>query len=181
MLAENKLDDRAYELNFAAARLAREVADEFSTRRQAALRRRLHGAHHQGPQRHRRHHLRRSFATDYYEQAKGLVEGGADFLLIETCFDTRQRQGRPARDRATAARARASAFPSWSRVTIERMGTMLAGQTVDALYASIAHADLLSVGLNCATGPEFMTDHIRTLHEMASHAHLLLSERRAAE
>ena len=52
--------------------------------------------------------------------------------------------------------------------TIEPMGTMLAGQTADALYASIAHADLLSVGLNCATGPEFMTDHIRTLHEMAS-------------
>ena len=52
--------------------------------------------------------------------------------------------------------------------TIEPMGTMLAGQTADAFYASIAHADLLAVGLNCATGPEFMTDHIRTLHEMAS-------------
>ena len=51
--------------------------------------------------------------------------------------------------------------------TIEPMGTMLAGQTADAFCASIAHADLLSVGLNCATGPEFMTDHIRTLSEMA--------------
>ena len=47
--------------------------------------------------------------------------------------------------------------------TIEPMGTMLAGQGVDALYASIMHVPLLSVGLNCATGPEFMTDHIRTL------------------
>ncbi len=45
---------------------------------------------------------------------------------------------------------------------------MLAGQTADAFYASVAHADLLSVGLNCATGPEFMTDHMRTLHEMAT-------------
>ena len=52
--------------------------------------------------------------------------------------------------------------------TIEPMGTMLAGQTADAFYASIGHRKLLSVGLNCATGPEFMTDHIRTLHEMAN-------------
>ena len=46
--------------------------------------------------------------------------------------------------------------------TIETMGTMLAGQGVDALYASLEHLALLSVGLNCATGPDFMTDHLRT-------------------
>ena len=51
--------------------------------------------------------------------------------------------------------------------TIEPMGTMLAGQTADAFCASILHADLLSIGLNCATGPEFMTDHIRTISEMS--------------
>ena len=62
--------------------------------------------------------------------------------------------------------------------TIEAMGTMLAGQTADALYASVSHADLLSIGLNCATGPEFMTDHIRTLERNGGHADLLLSERR---
>ncbi len=52
--------------------------------------------------------------------------------------------------------------------TIEPMGTMLAGQAADALVASLQHVDLLSVGLNCATGPEFMTDHIRTIHNMAN-------------
>ncbi len=52
--------------------------------------------------------------------------------------------------------------------TIERWGAMLAGQPVDAFYASVAHADLLSIGLNCATGPDLMTDHIRTLAQMAS-------------
>jgi len=52
--------------------------------------------------------------------------------------------------------------------TIEPMGTMLAGQTIDALWSSISNAELLSIGLNCATGPEFMTDHIRTLSEIAS-------------
>ena len=52
--------------------------------------------------------------------------------------------------------------------TIEPMGTMLAGQTADALWSSISQQNLLSIGLNCATGPEFMTDHIRTLSEIAS-------------
>jgi 5-methyltetrahydrofolate--homocysteine methyltransferase len=47
------------------------------------------------------------------------------------------------------------------------MGTMLAGQAVDALVASLEHVKLLSIGLNCATGPEFMTDHLRTIHQMA--------------
>src|SRR4029077_11962571 len=52
--------------------------------------------------------------------------------------------------------------------TIERWGAMLAGQPVDALYASVANNDLLSIGLNCATGPDLMTDHIRTLAQMAA-------------
>ena len=52
--------------------------------------------------------------------------------------------------------------------TVEPMGTMLAGQAVDAFYASIEHLALFSIGLNCATGPEFMTDHLRTLSELAT-------------
>ena len=51
--------------------------------------------------------------------------------------------------------------------TIEAMGTMLAGQTAEAFTASLLHADLLGIGLNCATGPEFMTDHLRTIHQMS--------------
>ena len=51
--------------------------------------------------------------------------------------------------------------------TIEPMGTLLAGQDAEAFYTSLAHRDLLWVGFNCATGPEFMTDHIRTLHELS--------------
>ena len=54
--------------------------------------------------------------------------------------------------------------------TIEPMGTMLAGQDVDALYASLEHLDLFSIGLNCATGPEFMTDHLRTLSRASPRA-----------
>jgi 5-methyltetrahydrofolate--homocysteine methyltransferase len=53
-------------------------------------------------------------------------------------------------------------------VTIEPMGTMLAGQTVEAMWASLRHAKPLAFGMNCATGPEFMTDHIRTLSQISS-------------
>jgi len=56
-----------------------------------------------------------------------------------------------------------SQVPVIVSVTIEPMGTMLAGQTVEAMWASLRHAKPLAFGMNCATGPEFMTDHIRTL------------------
>ena len=54
--------------------------------------------------------------------------------------------------------------------TIETMGTMLAGQDIEAFYTSLAHHELLWIGLNCATGPEFMTDHLRTLAEISRFA-----------
>ena len=86
-LADNKLDGRCHELNVAAARIARQVADEFST---AAKPRFVAGS--MGPT-NKDVSITRSttfsqLCAAYYEQAKGLVEGGADFLLIETCFDT---------------------------------------------------------------------------------------------
>ena len=51
--------------------------------------------------------------------------------------------------------------------TIEPMGTTLAGQSIEAFYISIEHMNPISVGLNCATGPEFMQDHIRTLSDLS--------------
>ncbi|HEX8985700.1 MAG TPA: vitamin B12 dependent-methionine synthase activation domain-containing protein, partial [Bryobacteraceae bacterium] len=59
-------------------------------------------------------------------------------------------------------------IPVIASCTIEPTGTMLAGQTADSFYVSVEHAGLLAIGLNCATGPEFMTDHIRTLAELAT-------------
>jgi 5-methyltetrahydrofolate--homocysteine methyltransferase len=58
--------------------------------------------------------------------------------------------------------------PIMISVTIEAMGTMLGGQNIESLYTSIAHFQPLSIGLNCATGPEFMTDHLRSLSAMAT-------------
>ena len=166
-LADNKLEDRAYELNFAAAKLAREIADQYST---AAKPRFVAGSI--GPTNKDLNITgTTTFAelrADYYLQAKGLVEGGADYLLIETCFDTGSlKAGLVAVEQLE--RDLGIDIPVVASVTIERTGTMLGGQPIDALYASIENHDLLGVGMNCATGPDLMTDHIRTLNEMSSH------------
>lgn len=166
VLAEYGLEDRAHELNAAAARLARQAADEFSKPGRPRF-----VAGSIGPT------TKAITVTggvtfpeligNFYEQARGLVDGGADVLLVETSQDTRNIKAALLGIRRLEKELGRRLLTMVSG-TIEPMGTMLAGQTADAMYASIAHADLLSVGLNCATGPEFMTDHIRTLHEMAS-------------
>ena len=105
-------------------------------------------------------------AADYHQQAAGLIEGGADVLVLETCQDTINiKAGLEGIDRARAELN--AAVPTAVQGTIEPMGTLLAGQDAEAFYTSLAHRDLLWVGFNCATGPEFMTDHIRTLHELS--------------
>ena len=87
-------------------------------------------------------------------------------LLVETCNDTRSvKAALLAIDRLRREIGRS--IPTMVSGTIELSGTMLAGQTADAFVASITHADLISIGLNCATGPELMTDHIRTVSEMS--------------
>ncbi len=165
-LAEFGLEARVHEVNAIAARLAREAAEEF-----AAPGRPRFVAGSMGP-------TTKAISVTggvtfsqlrdgYYHQAKGLIDGGADLLLVETCQDTRNIKS------ALLAIHQLSSelgirIPVVVSGTIEPMGTMLAGQTADALYVSVSHADLLAVGLNCATGPEFMTDHIRTIHELAS-------------
>ena len=165
VLAEYDLEHQAHRLNYEAARLARQAADEFSTPGRPRC-----VAGSMGPTTKAITvtggvtfgELRESF----YQQARALIEGGADILLLETCQDTRNtKAGILAVDRLR--KEVGMAIPLMVSGTIEPMGTMLAGQTADAFWVSISHADLLSVGLNCATGPEFMTDHIRTLHEMA--------------
>ena len=101
-------------------------------------------------------------ASAYHEQAAGLVEGGVDMLLLETSQDMLNvKAGLEGIDRALAELERR--VPVAVQGTIEPMGTMLAGQDAEAFYTSLAHRDLLWIGFNCATGPEFMTDHVRTL------------------
>jgi len=161
VLAEYGLAADAQELNKRAATLARQAAEECSTPGKPRF-----VAGSMGPT------TKAITVTggvtfqgllhSYYVQAKGLIEGGSDLLLVETCQDTRnikaailaiQKLGREIR----------TPVPFLVSVTIEPMGSMLAGQTVEAMWASLRHAHPLAFGMNCATGPEFMTDHIRTL------------------
>jgi 5-methyltetrahydrofolate--homocysteine methyltransferase len=98
-------------------------------------------------------------------QALGLMAGGADYLLLETAQDTRNVKAgligiEQAFDQAGWK------IPVAVSVTIETTGTMLGGQDAEALAVSLLHADLLYVGLNCATGPDLMADHLRTLSEI---------------
>ncbi len=99
-------------------------------------------------------------------QAEGLVVGGSDYLLVETCQDTRNVKA-ALLGCERAFRKLGHAVPVAVSGTIEPMGTMLAGQSVESLAASLEHVELLYLGLNCATGPEFMTDHIRSLAGMS--------------
>ncbi|MEO8028316.1 MAG: methionine synthase [Bryobacteraceae bacterium] len=164
-LAEFGLEDKWYEVNHTAARLAREAAAEFDTPGRMRF-----VAGSIGP-------TTKAISVTggitfeqlrdgYYKQAKGLWEGGADLLLVETCQDTRNIKSALL---AIEQYSKEIGFeiPVIVSGTIEPMGTMLGGQTADALVASLLHRRLLAVGLNCATGPEFMTDHIRTIHEMS--------------
>ena len=166
VLAEYGLQDDAFELNRLAAEIAVEVARERST---TARPRFVAGSI--GPT------TKAITVTGgvtfgglvetFGVQARGLLAGGADVLLVETQQDTRNAKA--------ALIAIQQAFdeagfqvPVMLSGTIEPTGTMLAGQGVEAFYASSMHFPLLSIGLNCATGPEFMTSHLRALAELAT-------------
>src|SRR5271156_3835189 len=168
VLAEYGLGARAREISRIAAELARQAADQFST---LAKPRFVAGS--MGP-------TTKAISVtgginfeqlqnNYREQARGLVEGGADLLLLETCQDTRNiKAGILAIQQLSQELGQP--IPLMVSVTIEAMGTMLAGQGIEALWASLDHVDLISLGLNCATGPEFMTDHVRTLQSLTNRA-----------
>ena len=162
VLAEYGLADRAVEINRRAAELARAACTKSGPDRFAA------GS--MGPTT-RTITVTGGVTFDqliegYRQQAVGLLQGGIDMLLLETAQDTRNlKAGILAIRRAFAETG--LEVPVGVSATIEPMGTMLAGQGVDALWAALEHAGLLSIGLNCATGPSFMTDHLRTLSAMA--------------
>jgi 5-methyltetrahydrofolate--homocysteine methyltransferase len=166
VLGEYGLADRAREMNSRAAELARQAADEFATSRKPRF-----VAGSMGPTTKAIsvtggitfNELRENF----FVQASGLIEGGADLLLLETCQDTLNiKAGVLAIEKLS--RELGEPIPLMISVTIEQNGTMLAGQSIEALWSSLDHLELISLGLNCATGPEFMTDHIRTLQSLTS-------------
>jgi len=166
VLAEYGLADQCHDIVLAAARLARAAADSRSTAERPRF---VLGAMGPGT---RTITVTGGVTFDevldaYYRQARALIEGGVDTLLLETCQDTLNVKAAAIGVKRAMTEA-GRTLPLMVSGTIEPMGTMLAGQGVDALYASLEHLDLFSVGLNCATGPEFMTDHLRSLGEIAT-------------
>lgn len=108
--------------------------------------------------------------TDSYEeQALGLLDGGVDLLLVETCQDMLNVKAAFSGIKAAFAKT-GKDVPVIISGTIEPMGTTLAGQSIEAFYLSVEHMKPVAVGLNCATGPEFMIDHIRTLADISNSA-----------
>ncbi|HVA66423.1 MAG TPA: methionine synthase [Elusimicrobiota bacterium] len=105
-------------------------------------------------------------AAAYAEAARGLLEGGVDLLLLETQQDTLNVKASLLGFEECFKRL-GRRVPVILSVSIEPMGAMLAGQNAEALCDAVSHFDLLAAGLNCATGPEFMTDHLRTVSEVS--------------
>ncbi|QQE80986.1 methionine synthase [Alicyclobacillus sp. SO9] len=105
-------------------------------------------------------------AQAYAVQAQGLIEGGVDLLVLETSQDLLNVKAASVGIQA-AFEQTDKEVPVVISGTIEPMGTTLAGQTIEAFYLSVAHLKPLAVGLNCATGPEFMRDHVRALSDLA--------------
>jgi 5-methyltetrahydrofolate--homocysteine methyltransferase len=166
VLAEYGLADRAEEINRVAATLARAEAD--AARQRDGRPRFVAGS--MGPT---TKSITVTGGVSFAEliehfrvQAAGLIAGGADLLLVETQQDTRNAKAAAIGIERAAAQAGVR-LPLMLSGTIEPTGTMLAGQAADAFVASMAHLDLFSIGLNCATGPEFMTDSIRSMAPLA--------------
>ncbi|MBD8497478.1 methionine synthase [Paenibacillus arenosi] len=168
VLAEYDIQDRARELNLEAARLAVEAAEKYSTPEHPRY---VIGA--MGPTT-KTLSVTGGVTFDelietYYDQALALIEAGVDVMLLETSQDTLNvKAGSIGIQRAMEATG--ITLPLMISGTIEPMGTTLAGQNIESFYISLEHLQPIMVGLNCATGPEFMRDHIRTLAGIAKTA-----------
>jgi 5-methyltetrahydrofolate--homocysteine methyltransferase len=166
VLAEYGLEDRAHEQNVVATKIARAAAERFSTPDHPRF-----VAGSIGPTTKA---ITVTGGVTFDElighfgvQARGLLQGGADLLLVETSQDTRNVKAALIGIHGVFDELGVR-VPVMVSCTIEPTGTMLAGQGVEAFWTSIGHFDLFAVGLNCATGPEFMTDHVRALADLAT-------------
>jgi 5-methyltetrahydrofolate--homocysteine methyltransferase len=162
VLSEYGIADRAYEINVAAARLAREVASDFASDGRARW-----VAGSMGPGTKLPSLGQVSFdelASGYELQAAALIEGGVDLLLVETCYDLLQAKAAMIGARRAMATAK-KPLPIQVQVTVELTGRMLLGTEIGAALCSLdaMHPDV--IGMNCATGPAEMAEHLRYLSQ----------------
>ena len=167
-LAEYGIEERIYELSFAGAAIARKCADEFST---DAKPRWVLGSMGPGTRLPTLGHTTYDVLKKAYSaNAKGLIDGGADALLIETAQDLLQAKAaingaRQAIEEFNNSDERASKKDILviAQVTVETNGTMLLGSEIGAALNALEPLNIDLIGLNCATGPLEMSEHLRTL------------------
>ena len=177
-MADYHMEDLAFEINVAAAKLAKKAATDF-TARNPDKPRFVAGAI--GPM-----SKTLSLSPDvnnpgfrsvnfdevmsaYYEQVKGLVEGGVDLLLVETIFDTLNAKAAIFAIKKYFRDSKQPELPvSISGTITDASGRTLSGQTLEAFYVSVMHARPLSIGLNCALGAQEMRAHIEELSQIAA-------------
>ncbi|HUS01019.1 MAG TPA: homocysteine S-methyltransferase family protein [Chitinophagaceae bacterium] len=177
--ADYDMQSLAYELNVAAAKCARNAVDKFLSSSNDKESRFVAGAI--GP-------LNKTLslspdvnnpgfravtfdevAEAYYEQVKGLVDGGVDVLLIETIFDTLNAKAAIYAIKKYFRDTKQQELPVMISGTItDASGRTLSGQTLEAFYISVSHAKPLSIGLNCALGAKEMRPHIEELSQLAT-------------
>ena len=159
-LAEYGLEDKTHELNVVAARLAREVAADFST---SDRKRFVAGSIGPGTKFASLGQIPFAELRDAYEvQARGLIEGGVDLFLIETQFDLLGLKAAVIGARRAMAAAGAE-LPLQVQVTMELTGRMLPGTEIPAALSAIDALRPDIIGINCATGPAEMSEHLRHL------------------
>jgi 5-methyltetrahydrofolate--homocysteine methyltransferase len=160
--ADYGLEPVVRELNVEGARLARQAADELGGRFVAGSLGPLNQTLSLSPRVDDPAYRTVTFdqvREAYAEQIDGLVEGGVDLLLLETIFDTLN-----AKAAIAAVKEVAPELPLWISVTIvDRSGRTLSGQTVEAFWTSVEHAEPLVVGINCSLGATEMRPHVETL------------------
>ena len=177
-MADYHMEALAFEINVAAARIAKRAAADY-TARNPGKPRFVAGA--LGPMSKTlslspdvNNPGFRSVTFDevsnaYYEQVKGLVEGGVDLLLIETIFDTLNAKAAIFAIKKYFRDTKKAELPILISGTItDASGRTLSGQTLEAFYVSVMHARPLSIGLNCALGAQEMRSHIEELSQIAA-------------
>ena len=164
-LAEYDIPERIYELSLAGAALARAEADEFSTPDQPRF---VLGSVGPGTKLPTLGHAGYLALRDAYQQeVAGLLDGGSDAIIVETCQDLLQAKSAVlAAKRAMAASG--IVVPIIVHVTVETTGTMLLGSEIGAALTALEPLGVDYIGLNCATGPAEMSEHLRYLSRHAT-------------
>ncbi|HTY38580.1 MAG TPA: methionine synthase, partial [Bacteroidota bacterium] len=160
VLAEYDLAGQAYDLNFKAASIARRVANGYSRNGHQRFVAGSMGPTTKLPS--LGHISFKDLAAAYEVQARALIDGGVDLLSVETCQDVLQIKA-ALYGIEDAMRAAAKRLPLVVSVTIETTGTMLLGTEIAAALAAVEPFDVDVLGMNCATGPKEMSDHVRVL------------------